>query len=30
MLLGAFLWVVAGILSYFAIRTFNRTKMLTG
>jgi ABC-2 type transport system permease protein len=30
MLIGALLWVVAGILSYFAIRTFNRAKMLTG
>jgi ABC-2 type transport system permease protein len=30
MLLGALLWVIAGILSYFAIRTFNRAKMLTG
>ena len=30
LLLGALLWVVAGILSFFAIRTFNRAKMLTG
>ena len=30
MLLGALLWVIAGILSYFAIKTFNRAKMLTG
>ena len=30
MLLGALLWVIAGILGYFAIRTFNRAKMLTG
>jgi ABC-2 type transport system permease protein len=29
-LLGALLWMIAGILSYFAIRTFNRAKMLTG
>ena len=29
-LLGALLWVIAGILSFFAIRTFNRAKMLTG
>jgi ABC-2 type transport system permease protein len=30
MILGALLWVIAGILSFFAIRTFNRAKMLTG
>jgi ABC-2 type transport system permease protein len=30
MLLGALLWVIAGILSFFAIRTFSRAKMLTG
>ena len=30
MLLGALIWVIAGILSFFAIRTFNRAKMLTG
>ena len=29
-LLGVFLWVIAGILSFFAIRSFNRAKMLTG
>jgi ABC-2 type transport system permease protein len=30
LLLGALLWVIAGILSFFAIRTFNRPRMLTG
>jgi len=28
-LLGAFLWAIAGILSFLAIRTFNCAKMLT-
>jgi ABC-2 type transport system permease protein len=29
LLLGLFLWIIAGILSFLAVRTFNREKLLT-